>query len=146
MLSLSTMVPASLYSIEKLPLHYSYLLLFLPYSLVGAYKVGLDLQVEFEFRTTQTNGVLLGISSQKMDGLGIELVDENVSMELLGKNLIKYCFSAALKRLYQRILSHVTHPLFHISILSTVFFLSMKRILPVASDFCNTVEVRAGGF
>ncbi|KAM6465703.1 laminin subunit alpha-2 isoform 2-T2 [Liasis olivaceus] len=45
---------------------------------VGAYKVGLDLQVEFEFRTTRTNGVLLGISSQKMDGLGIELVDENV--------------------------------------------------------------------
>ncbi|ETE64643.1 Laminin subunit alpha-2, partial [Ophiophagus hannah] len=54
------------------------LLFFLPYSLVGAYKVGLDLQVEFEFRTTRTNGVLLGISSQKMDGLGIELVDENV--------------------------------------------------------------------
>ncbi|XP_039180622.1 laminin subunit alpha-2 isoform X7 [Crotalus tigris] len=45
---------------------------------VGAYKVGLDLLVEFEFRTTRTNGVLLGISSQKMDGLGIELVDENV--------------------------------------------------------------------
>ncbi|XP_062980764.1 laminin subunit alpha-2 isoform X3 [Elgaria multicarinata webbii] len=45
---------------------------------VGAYKVGIDLLVEFEFRTTRTNGVILGISSQKMDGLGIELVDENV--------------------------------------------------------------------
>ncbi|XP_053142140.1 laminin subunit alpha-2 isoform X3 [Hemicordylus capensis] len=45
---------------------------------IGAYKVGTDVQVEFEFRTTQTNGVLLGISSQKMDGLGIELVNENV--------------------------------------------------------------------
>ncbi|XP_044280734.1 laminin subunit alpha-2 isoform X5 [Varanus komodoensis] len=45
---------------------------------VGAYKVGLELLVEFEFRTTQKNGVLLGISSQKTDGLGIELVDENV--------------------------------------------------------------------
>ncbi|XP_066470578.1 laminin subunit alpha-2 isoform X3 [Tiliqua scincoides] len=45
---------------------------------IGAYKVGLNLQVEFEFRTTRTNGVLLGISSQKMDGLGIELVNENV--------------------------------------------------------------------
>ncbi|XP_072852967.2 laminin subunit alpha-2 [Pogona vitticeps] len=45
---------------------------------VGAYKVGIELLVEFEFRTTRTNGVLLGISSQKMDGLGIELVDENV--------------------------------------------------------------------
>lgn len=79
--------------------------------------MGLDLQVEFEFRTTRTNGVLLGISSQKMDGLGIELVDENVSMEQLGKNLIKCCFSAALKRFYQRILSHVTHPLFNICFL-----------------------------
>uniref|UniRef100_A0A8B9QCV0 Laminin subunit alpha 2 n=1 Tax=Apteryx owenii TaxID=8824 RepID=A0A8B9QCV0_APTOW len=45
---------------------------------VGAYKVGTDLLVEFEFRTTQMNGVLLGISSQKMDGLGIELVDGKV--------------------------------------------------------------------
>ncbi|XP_010078278.1 PREDICTED: laminin subunit alpha-2-like, partial [Pterocles gutturalis] len=42
---------------------------------VGAYKVGTDLLVEFEFRTTRMNGVLLGVSSQKMDGLGIELVD-----------------------------------------------------------------------
>ncbi|XP_060095142.1 laminin subunit alpha-2 isoform X2 [Heteronotia binoei] len=45
---------------------------------VGAYKVGTDLRVEFEFRTARTNGVLLGISSQKMDGLGIELIDEKV--------------------------------------------------------------------
>ncbi|XP_074846691.1 laminin subunit alpha-2 isoform X2 [Carettochelys insculpta] len=44
----------------------------------GTYKVGMDLLVEFEFRTTRTNGVLLGISSQKMDGLGIELVDEKL--------------------------------------------------------------------
>ncbi|XP_075453399.1 laminin subunit alpha-2 isoform X2 [Ascaphus truei] len=42
---------------------------------VGAFKVGTDLLVELEFRTTRTSGVLLGISSQKMDGLGIELVD-----------------------------------------------------------------------
>ncbi|XP_062428551.1 laminin subunit alpha-2 isoform X5 [Rhea pennata] len=45
---------------------------------VGAYRVGTDLLVEFEFRTMQMNGVLLGISSQKMDGLGIELVDGKV--------------------------------------------------------------------
>lgn len=56
--------------------------LFLPFSLqVGAYKVGTDLLVEFEFRTTQVNGVLLGVSSQKMDGLGIELVDGKVSSQ-----------------------------------------------------------------
>ncbi|EPQ03219.1 Laminin subunit alpha-2, partial [Myotis brandtii] len=36
---------------------------------VGGFKVGLDLLVEFEFRTTRTTGVLLGISSQKMDGM-----------------------------------------------------------------------------
>ncbi|NXJ67843.1 LAMA2 protein, partial [Rostratula benghalensis] len=45
---------------------------------VGAYKVGTDLLVELEFRTTRMNGVLLGVSSQKMDGLGIELVDGKV--------------------------------------------------------------------
>ncbi|NXN97121.1 LAMA2 protein, partial [Rhinopomastus cyanomelas] len=45
---------------------------------VGAYRVGTDLLVEFEFRTTRRNGVLLGVSSQKMDGLGIELVDGKV--------------------------------------------------------------------
>ncbi|XP_053314949.1 laminin subunit alpha-2 isoform X2 [Spea bombifrons] len=42
---------------------------------VGAYKVGTDLSIELEFRTTRSNGVLIGISSQKMDGLGIELAD-----------------------------------------------------------------------
>ncbi|XP_077018985.1 laminin subunit alpha-2 isoform X2 [Tamandua tetradactyla] len=42
---------------------------------VGGFKVGLDLLIEFEFRTTRTTGVLLGISSQKMDGLGIEMID-----------------------------------------------------------------------
>nr|XP_013006500.1 laminin subunit alpha-2 isoform X4 [Cavia porcellus] len=45
---------------------------------VGGFKVGLDLLIELEFRTTRTTGVLLGISSQKMDGLGIELVDEKL--------------------------------------------------------------------
>ncbi|XP_053520767.1 laminin subunit alpha-2 isoform X4 [Artibeus jamaicensis] len=45
---------------------------------VGGFKVGLDLLVEFEFRTTRTTGVLLGISSQKMDGMGIEMIDEKI--------------------------------------------------------------------
>ncbi|XP_071074759.1 laminin subunit alpha-2 [Dasypus novemcinctus] len=45
---------------------------------VGGFKVGLDLLVEFEFRTTRTTGVLLGISSQKMDGMGIEIIDEKL--------------------------------------------------------------------
>ncbi|KAM4040964.1 laminin subunit alpha-2 isoform 3-T3 [Anomaloglossus baeobatrachus] len=42
---------------------------------VGAFKVGTDLLIELEFRTTRSNGVLIGISGKKMDGLGIELVD-----------------------------------------------------------------------
>lgn len=44
--------------------------------------MGLDLLIEFEFRTTRTTGVLLGISSQKMDGMGIEMLDEKVSVHL----------------------------------------------------------------
>ncbi|KAJ8355964.1 hypothetical protein SKAU_G00187580 [Synaphobranchus kaupii] len=40
---------------------------------VGSYRVGLDMSVQLEFRTSQSSGVLLGISSQKMNGLGIEL-------------------------------------------------------------------------
>lgn len=50
---------------------------------VGGFKVGLDLLVEFEFRTTRTTGVLLGVSSQKMDGMGIEMIDEKVSISHL---------------------------------------------------------------
>ncbi|TEA36180.1 hypothetical protein DBR06_SOUSAS7510018, partial [Sousa chinensis] len=45
---------------------------------VDGFKVGLDLLVEFEFRTTRTTGVLLGISSQKMDGMGIEMIAEKL--------------------------------------------------------------------
>lgn len=45
---------------------------------VGGFKVGLDLLVEFEFRTTRPTGVLLGVSSQKMDGMGIEMIDEKL--------------------------------------------------------------------
>ncbi|XP_035296219.1 laminin subunit alpha-2 isoform X4 [Cricetulus griseus] len=45
---------------------------------VGGFKVGLDLLVEFEFRTTRPTGVLLGISSQKMDGMGIEMIAEKL--------------------------------------------------------------------
>nr|XP_023652916.1 laminin subunit alpha-2 isoform X2 [Paramormyrops kingsleyae] len=40
---------------------------------VNSYKVGMEMSMELEFRTSQSSGVLLGVSSQKMDGLGIEL-------------------------------------------------------------------------
>ncbi|XP_069052056.1 laminin subunit alpha-2 isoform X1 [Lepisosteus oculatus] len=45
---------------------------------VGAYRVGTDLLIELEFRTFKNSGILLGISSQKMDGLGIELFNGKV--------------------------------------------------------------------
>uniref|UniRef100_A0A4W3IE40 Basement membrane-specific heparan sulfate proteoglycan core protein n=1 Tax=Callorhinchus milii TaxID=7868 RepID=A0A4W3IE40_CALMI len=41
---------------------------------VARYRVGMDLQIEFDFRTSQRNAVLLGISSQKVDAIGIELI------------------------------------------------------------------------
>ncbi|XP_041043524.1 laminin subunit alpha-2 isoform X2 [Carcharodon carcharias] len=41
---------------------------------VAHYRVGTDLRIEFDFRTSQRDAVLLGISSQRVDGLGIELV------------------------------------------------------------------------
>ncbi|KAA0701358.1 Laminin subunit alpha-2 [Triplophysa tibetana] len=41
---------------------------------VAAYRVGNDVSVDLEFRTSQSSGVLLGVSSQNTDGLGIELV------------------------------------------------------------------------
>ncbi|XP_055492345.1 laminin subunit alpha-2 [Leucoraja erinacea] len=45
---------------------------------VQRYRVGTDLQIEFDFRTTQRNAVLLGISSQRVDGLGIELINGKI--------------------------------------------------------------------
>uniref|UniRef100_A0A7M4ET92 Laminin subunit alpha-1 n=1 Tax=Crocodylus porosus TaxID=8502 RepID=A0A7M4ET92_CROPO len=38
------------------------------------YKVRSDVHVTFEFRTTAANGVLLGISSAKVDAIGLEIV------------------------------------------------------------------------
>nr|XP_032808700.1 laminin subunit alpha-1-like isoform X2 [Petromyzon marinus] len=40
----------------------------------GGYRVGTDLEISLEFRTTQLDGVLLAISSPRMDAVGIELV------------------------------------------------------------------------
>ncbi|XP_060769556.1 laminin subunit alpha-2 [Neoarius graeffei] len=45
---------------------------------VSTYRVGNDVTVEMEFRTSRSTGVLLGISSQIMDGFGIELVSGRV--------------------------------------------------------------------
>ncbi|XP_051816710.1 laminin subunit alpha-2 isoform X2 [Acanthochromis polyacanthus] len=41
---------------------------------VSSYRVGLDVSVALEFRTSRTNGVLLAISNQANDGFGLEIV------------------------------------------------------------------------
>ncbi|XP_060099959.1 laminin subunit alpha-1 [Heteronotia binoei] len=42
------------------------------------YKVRSDVNITFEFRTTSANGVLLGISSAKVDAIGVEIVNGKV--------------------------------------------------------------------
>ncbi|XP_061568927.1 laminin subunit alpha-1 [Cololabis saira] len=42
------------------------------------YKVGSDMSVSLEFRTSQSDGVFLGISSAKVDAVGLEMVDGQV--------------------------------------------------------------------
>uniref|UniRef100_A0A673CW12 Basement membrane-specific heparan sulfate proteoglycan core protein n=1 Tax=Sphaeramia orbicularis TaxID=375764 RepID=A0A673CW12_9TELE len=39
------------------------------------YRVGQDVSIAFEFRTSRTNGVLLAVSNKDSDGLGIEIVE-----------------------------------------------------------------------
>uniref|UniRef100_A0A667YT36 Laminin G domain-containing protein n=1 Tax=Myripristis murdjan TaxID=586833 RepID=A0A667YT36_9TELE len=40
---------------------------------VASYRVGLDVSIELEFRTSRTSGVLLAVSNQANDGLGLEI-------------------------------------------------------------------------
>ncbi|XP_048106035.1 laminin subunit alpha-2 isoform X4 [Alosa alosa] len=40
---------------------------------VATYRVGHEVSVELEFRTSRSDGVLMGVSSQVLDGMGIEL-------------------------------------------------------------------------
>ncbi|XP_048872059.1 laminin subunit alpha-1-like isoform X2 [Brienomyrus brachyistius] len=42
------------------------------------YKVGMNVKVDLEFRTTALNGVLLGVSSTKADAIGLELINGQV--------------------------------------------------------------------
>lgn len=45
----------------------------------NGYKVGSDLTVSLEFRTSQSDAVFLGISSAKVDAVGLELVSGQVT-------------------------------------------------------------------
>ncbi|XP_054863033.1 laminin subunit alpha-1 isoform X2 [Amphiprion ocellaris] len=42
------------------------------------YKVGSDMSVSLEFRTSQSEGVFVGISSAKVDAVGLEMIDGQV--------------------------------------------------------------------
>lgn len=46
------------------------------------YKVGSDMSVSLEFRTSQSDAVFLGISSAKVDAIGLEMISGQVSTNL----------------------------------------------------------------
>lgn len=49
------------------------------FSVRDGYKVGSDVSVSLEFRTSQSEGVFLGISSAKIDAIGLEMIKGQVS-------------------------------------------------------------------
>lgn len=44
----------------------------------GGYYVGSDVTVSLEFRSTALDGVLLGVSSARVDAIGLELLNGQV--------------------------------------------------------------------
>lgn len=46
----------------------------------GGYKVGSDVSVSLEFRTSQSEAVILGVSSAKVDAIGLEITSGQVSV------------------------------------------------------------------
>lgn len=53
------------------------------FSVRDGYKVGSDVSVSLEFRTSQSEGVFLGISSAKIDAIGLEMIKGQVSRHYL---------------------------------------------------------------
>lgn len=47
-------------------------------SVRDGYKVGSDVSVSLEFRTSQSEAVILGISSAKVDAIGLEMISGQV--------------------------------------------------------------------
>ena len=45
------------------------------------YKVGSDLTISLDFRTSQPDAVILGVSSAKVDAIGLQLVSGQVLQE-----------------------------------------------------------------
>lgn len=59
------------------------------------YKVGSDVSVSLEFRTSQSEGVFLGISSAKIDAIGLEMINGQVSRFYV---CVKLCILVARSR------------------------------------------------
>lgn len=55
------------------------------------YKVRSDVNITLEFRTTAVHGVLLGISSAKVDAIGLEIVNGKVGCPVLAHSFHKAC-------------------------------------------------------
>ena len=51
------------------------------FSVKEGYKVRSDVNITLEFRTSSENGVLLGISSAKVDAIGLEIVSGKVGVQ-----------------------------------------------------------------
>lgn len=60
------------------------------------YKVGSDLSVSLEFQTSQSEGVFLGISSAKVDAIGLEMIGGHVS-SFLGYQMTYFSLQQALQ-------------------------------------------------
>ncbi|EMP33411.1 Laminin subunit alpha-1 [Chelonia mydas] len=67
------------------------------------YKVRSDVNITFEFRTMAMNGVLLGISSAKVDAIGLEIVNGKIAPHVL-----TVCVIIGI-RLFVQVLFHVNN-------------------------------------
>lgn len=61
------------------------------FSVRDGYKVRSDVNIMLEFRTTAMHGVLLGISSAKVDAIGLEIVNGKVGCPALAYSFHKAC-------------------------------------------------------
>lgn len=53
----------------------------------SGYKVGADMSVSLEFRTSQSEAVILGVSSAKVDAIGLELTAGQVAALALHRSV-----------------------------------------------------------
>ena len=61
------------------------------FSVREGYKVRSDVNITLEFRTTAVHGVLLGVSSAKVDAIGLEIVNGKVGCPVLAHSFHEAC-------------------------------------------------------